>query len=354
MIVRTYHHLHPRLLHDWDGLSASSPYSHLYNSSLWFRACLSAFSYSRILIISVYNSGHLLALLPLVQGKKYGVDAWISPGNPYLDRSTLLVSSLDPSPITYLFEHLSKLGNFQLSELPQPLAETIARCYPSAAVISCSSGSLLPVTQPPFPFMKKEHLRRITSKINKAGTSLSFKVNHQHAVSLLPILINLENSSTKKARFQDILSRPELIHLLVELDHLDPHVFLVDIIYWENNPVCYQAGFNWGNIHSGFTMAYLPQYRHLMPGKLATYLLVEYLYKMGIKAIDMSRGENSFKNDLSSNHYKQYQVSFSVNRWVKKYWSAIDNIQLSLVGHSRLFEIARLSKNFIFRKLLAI
>lgn len=354
MKIRAYTKLTPQLLKEWRSLSASSSLSHFFNSPAWFLACLEAFQYSQILIIACYSGSQLVGLLPLVKGKKAGFPAFVSPGNQYFDRSSFLLKNLDLEVVRLMLGKLAQKGSFSLKELPEEFSVMASQSLRQAKVVPCSSGSFLPITSEPFPNMAHEHRRRIANKISKLGSALEFHAYGFHAIKQLPVLIGIENQSHKKALFKDILSDPGLGRLLRAIDRQNPRALLVDILYYGGVPICFQIGFNHKQVHSGFATAFHEGYRSLLPGKVSTYLLVKYLYTIGMSVIDMSRGESMFKKDLSSISYAQYEAFYSTSPVVMSYWQLVEFVKSILSRSAAIFEFARYSKNFLFRRILSI
>ena len=73
MQIIKYKKLAKELIDDWYRLWLRSKDAHFFNSPEWFKVNLKTYKYKRISIFALYKKGALVALLPLVQDKVFGI-----------------------------------------------------------------------------------------------------------------------------------------------------------------------------------------------------------------------------------------------------------------------------------------
>lgn len=349
LTVKQYKELSNALLKEWQELWDKSSLKNFFNSPLWFQASLETFSYKKPLLLACYRNETLVGILPLVFAEKYGVPAYTSPGNQYYDNSSFLLETYDSHVVETILKKLSEIGNFFLSEVSQPLTTISKLALPSLQVFKSSICPYSFLEPDPYRFLSKKNKRIIAKKFKDAEGNFTCKVYNQNAEEQLRTLLAIDAESSKKAEFKETFSDPLLTKLLKNINSLDPKALVVAILFYKEEPICYNYGFAYGKTYIGSGTAYKEAYRPYAPGRVLAYSLLPELLKMGITLLDFSRGYTRYKRDFAPYAYHQYTLFHSSNAIVMRRWAALESAKAFLEKHSTLFEVVRKAKKMILK-----
>ena len=348
--VRIYSGLTKELLSEWQHLWEISPFKRFFNTPLWFQAATKTFTYEKQAIIGCYEKGKLIGLLPLVLTEKYGVPTYSSPGNQYYDNSSLLLKENDIEIFKALLEKLSELGNFYLAEVEATMANMCGIQMPEVGIVKSSRCPYLILKPDPYRFLSKKNKRIIAKKFKDAEGNFSCKIYTENAQEQLKTLLNIDAESSKKADFKETFSDPLLEKLLENINELDNKVIVVALLFYKDEPICYNYGFIFDKTYIGSGTAYKESYRPFAPGRVLAYSLLPELVKMGLNILDFSRGYTRYKRDFAPYAYHQYTLFYAKNPVVMRRWKMLEFTKNFLEEHPALFEFVRKNKNRFLRK----
>jgi CelD/BcsL family acetyltransferase involved in cellulose biosynthesis len=339
------------LLHEWEILWKSSEYKHYFNSPVWFQASKRAFLTKDFVILTGYEKGQLVAVLPLVREKKYGMKVYKMPGGRYFDRSPLLLKSLDKDLLQSLFTAAKSIGSFYLSEIDRYMLDSIV---PWVTPVSSAETSVSPFwkLQPDaFRFLAWRHKKALLKKIAEEEGHFDLKVFTTESKEHLKTLMEIERDSSKAHDFKDTFSDTHLLDLYKGLDALAPGSVWFIILYYKGEPICYNYGFHYGDVYSCCGTSFKLAYRNFAPGLLLTYLALPKLIEMGINFFDFSRGISRYKRDFTPYSYQQYGIAYGANFFVHTWLLSWDTIRVWLEHHPKWYERVRVMKNKIWKNL---
>ncbi len=347
--MKVYTELTATLLHDWQQLWNKSPMKNFFNTPLWFKASIETFHYKELLLVTCYEGGVLQGILPLVLSEKYGVPAYVTPGNQYHDNSSLLLETINEQIVHALLEKVSEAGNFYLSEIRQDLTNSSLLTMSGVGIVKSSICPYLLLEPDPYRFISKKNKRIIAKKFKTAEDNLSFKIYTNNAEEQLRTLLAIDEESSKKAAFKETFSDPLLTKLLENINKLDRNSLVVAILFYKDEPICYNYGFIIDKTYIGSGTAYKEAWRHLAPGRLLAYLLLPELMKMGLTMLDFSRGYTRYKRDFAPYAYHQYALFYSSNPLIMHRWSGLESLKSFLEKHHALFEFVRKTKKMLIK-----
>ena len=336
-----------KLLSQWQELWQKSPYKNFFNSPTWFLACQKTFRPKNILILACFKDTKMVGILPLFESNKYFVKTYVCPGNQYLDNSSILLLDQNPDILTSLINELSKYGNFYLCELEQAIANIAHIFINKLGIVKSSICSYLPLTPDPHRYISKRNNKTILKILKNEQGNFRLKTTIGNMKGYMEAITQIESNSPKKAEHKDIFSDTLLRELYINLEKLNKKSFTINLLYYKNEPICYHYGFIYQDTYLDVNTAYKTTYRNLIPGKIAAFILLDKLVKMGIAIIDFSRGDNRFKREFTPYSYQQYSIFFSSNTLVMIWWKSLKRLKDEIEKRSYLFENARSIKQIL-------
>lgn len=350
--IDTYHQLENQLIKEWEEAWKKSDRAHIFNSPYWYQACVNSKKYKKLLILvcrSNENNGEILGMLPLVLSKKLGFTVYLSPGDKYLDKSTLFLANESERVRKALLTKLEEFGNYYLTEVSETDTALITKTLPRVGISQCSEGRYLPITGEPFKFVSRENVRRLRKRIRDNAEILNFKISLNNIADNIKIIKEIENESPKKNTYQDVFSDKFLEDLCLNIQNLHKNSLNFTFLYYKNEPICYKYGFITNNIYHYSNTAYKTNFKNLSPGRLLMFLTIDELFKRGIKLIDFSRGDTLFKRGFTPYTYRQYSIYHLDNIFVMSIWKFLYLAKNYLDKNDNLVELTRVSFNKIFK-----
>lgn len=338
-----------KLLKEWKTLWEESSRAHIYNSPAWFLACLETFKYPEMLVLSCYNESKLVAILPLVKTKKFGLKAYQSPGGNFLDKSTFLSADGFERSLTEIIEHLSSVGSFYLTEVENSLIGALPPSGQLCYVVESSVCPYLDLDPDPYRYISHDNKRKILRIIKREASGFKYSIKFGDVENQVGIMTKIESESQKRAQFKDIFSDGFLMNLYVNINNLIKDSFAVNILFYKDKPICYRYGFVTKNKFGACNTAYVLEYKDLAPGKVLAYFMLQGLLELGIKTVDFSRGSSAFKKEFTPFSYKQYSLFYSRNVMVLSWWKAINTLMSALQSNPQIYDIFRKIKNKVIR-----
>src|SRR3989344_6408779 len=111
MNISIHNTLSAPLKKEWRELWGKSPHSNIANSPEWFEAALQTYEYKCFRIIAANrDNGELVAVLPLVLEKRFGIGVFAPPAAEFADHCALLGNLNDKSIIKSVVSEMLTLG----------------------------------------------------------------------------------------------------------------------------------------------------------------------------------------------------------------------------------------------------
>lgn len=306
---------------EWLELWKKSKEKHFFNSPNFFQACREAFNIETYAIIFCYRNGALCGVLPLTEGKTFGVRALIAPGNSlnYIDKSPILADEYSENLINAILSSALRLGNLYLAELNESL-KPLARSQHFKNFITQASESpkiFLSEDTDVLRYMSGDQRRNLNRLLRQQKELISFRVE---GVEALEKVISVEKGSYRPHCNMAFFKDESSIRFLAAIEKFISGGLLIGILYAKNQPIATNLGFSNEKIFYGYHTAFLEQYRRIGPGKMALYFTLEHLKKKGFKEIDLLRGNSEIKRQFSGEIRVQYDAYLSKSRLVIVWW----------------------------------
>lgn len=334
--VNVFKHLDESLLKKWQKLWDESELSHFYNSPKWFGVVCKSFDVKEYLIIAVENNDQIEAIFPLIYEKRFGINTYCNPGGKFADKSPLLLKTRDQELIKHIVEKLTTLGNLYLEELSSDVAEMMVSYDKSLLKQKASISPYLSLKSDPFENMSSKNRGKMINRVKNNEKDLSYK-HFLGDPESLEIVFKVDEHSYKRQKGMSGLVKKKEREFYKSLLKENGKNFVVDVVYFKNNPFIYSIGFlHKKTFYAGIT-SYDKDYAYLSPGKILQYYLLNQLQKDKIEVFDFSRGQNSFKKDFTNLANIQYNILYSKNPLTIICWQIANKIYNGILESKLLY-----------------
>ena len=104
---------------EWEDLWRNSPSANMFNSPGWFAAASRAFTYEDKIVILIRESfnNNLVAVVPLVKTRIYGLSVFALPGSEFVDRFSFLADLTIVAVAREIVKALSEIGTVYITGL---------------------------------------------------------------------------------------------------------------------------------------------------------------------------------------------------------------------------------------------
>lgn len=329
-----------KFLATWERLWRRSYCAHFFNSPIWFDICLKTFSAKEFVIFVAKKQKEVQAIFPLIKDSHYLVTVLRSPGGKYLDRSTLLLKEKNKGVIVTLFEKIQECGNFYFAEVDEEIVGLLSLDKANLLILPSSLNPYLPIENNPFRFLSKKNLSKIRNRFEKNKRYLTF-INCRGSNKLLEKVFEIDAKSSKAKKGMQTFSDPYVRLLFKNMASISPKHFRLSVLFFKKTPFVFSLGVVYRKTFQAIQTAYLPEFKHLLPGKLLLYFLLHELKKEGIEVFDFSRGESTIKSEFTPLSRYQYNILYSKKKTIKIWWIVLYSLRRFIVDNQNLYTLAR-------------
>jgi len=330
-------------LRQWRLFWRNTKYSHLFNSPEWFVACLKTFKNRSFTIFISRNqkTGEIQTIVPLVSGSFLGFECLKSPGERFLDKSSIL-SNGKFEPFARILLEVKKEYPFLISEVSQDLISKLSetKILNSSFIESCLSF-YLPLETEPFRFLSKKQKSKIKNKFLRFRRKIRFlRITGSRALQYLSVAGKVERKSTKKDLGIKVLDDKLFINLVKNLVALGKKIDL-SLIYYDKEPFVFSIGFIDKKVYYALQTSFDKKYAHLSPGKLLLYFLLPELKRKGVKIFDFSRGENQLKKEFTKFRTQQFNIFYHPNPLINNSWKIALLARKTISSNRKFYEFIK-------------
>lgn len=350
LTVKIHKELGDKLKKDWQDLWLRSEKGHFFNSWSWFQACCDTESITDFQIVTCYEGKKLVALVPLVKSRLFGIRVLKNPGNKFFsEKSALLLDKKESQVIPILIKKLSELGNLYLFELDQDTVEILAESHPRILASVSAVNSYIRLENDPLRYLSKKQESKIRNKIAENRSDLQYQHHTNDLDKHLETVFEIENRSYKKMHKKDIFSKEINRGLFRSIAKHGKGFLAVDLVYYKGEPIVYNLGLNYKDRYLAFQTAYVRRYRKLSPGKILLSFMLRELQKQGKELFDFARGHNRLKQEFTPEFKLQYDIYLSKNKAVM-YWFKLINLARRIKAQVTKSEYSK-DGDYLFRQL---
>lgn len=324
------------LLERWQQLWNDSTDAHFFNSPQWFLSCRASFGLTTYTLVTVEKEGIMEGILPLVHETKFGLPVLCSPGERFVDKSSLLLRKNDPSLLSILISQLTQMGTFYLQEVSTQIADAIVQENKTIIKKTASTNYYLSLENDPLQHMSNKNRNKIRNKITKYQEHLSYKCFRGDPRGL-DLAFEMDKRSTKRKQGKSTFVRERERNFFKQLLKKNGQNVTVDILFYDNIPVIYGIGFASKKTFYACVTAYDDTYSFLSPGKMLHFYMFERLKADGKMLFDFSRGVTVLKKEFTPLYHTQYDLFYTQNVLLKLIWQTTNAAHTTILNNKLFY-----------------
>lgn len=308
-------------INEWNELWDRSPDAHFFNSPDYFLAFLHAFNPKQYRIIFCYDKKELIAVLPLIKSRRFGITVWACPDRPqnFLDRTAFLISEGASKHIKEITQCAKKLGNVFLADCSEYITKVFlvsSKCLLGESII-CPRTKIGDDTLSNMPAKQQ---RGMENRIKKNKQHLKFIYFHENLDCQLERIIEIEKNSPKTEKGITLFNHDDAKKLYRSIIETSPQNVAIGILYFDGLPVASIFGLISKNTFLNTHMAFRLDFGNLGPGKMLVYFTLEELRKNGTQIFDFSKGDGKLKREFTNEFPVQHNVYLPSNALAMIWW----------------------------------
>lgn len=338
MKIKVYKTIDKNLINEWLELWKKSPFANYTNSPHWFLSVHETFKNSNFVIIAIFQNNKLVSVGALWREKKYGVTIYtVSPGD-FVSGMPFLID-IENELITEAFiQQLSKLDIVYLSNIPEDFISLLKIYTQNFDAIYQSVNYYLPITKEQNGLVKLNKRNKLIHQIKNNSEKFTIHKHDGTTLKYLDKVFLLDELSSKQGKGYNTFDTKIIKEFYKILAKNFNKQFLVNILYFNKNPIAYEIGFFIGNSYFGSQTAYNLEYKQFSPGKVIFVKVVDYLASKDITMWDMGSGESSVKQLVTEKKRTLYQVVLSQNKSIRLFYITIDKLKIFSYEKSKKYK----------------
>lgn len=277
------------------------------NSPGWFEAACKAFQYEKKCVIAAYDMTHtnLVAVVPLVKVRLYGIHAYAAPGLDFVTHAAILGDLRDNALRQELIATMEKLGTIHLKGLMGEDAYGLAQSSNNVSLFPSDRESVIDFAYGPFGEFPKRQLRVLRNRIKRSPEPMGAPVA-ANPVEALQTCFDIDQASVKHQKGKGVFWRDGNRAFYTLLAEKYPSRICITILLYGSKPIAYDMCFHYKDTYIGSQKAYLPEYAYYKPGYFIFITFIEEVSRHGPVHISLGGGYDQFKHEFT----KQSRVLF--------------------------------------------
>ncbi len=319
-----------------------------YNSPEWFISALKVFEAKDYLVFTVSKDSEVKLILPLIGKKFLGRKIYMSPGEKFLDKTTILLKDKDFDVLKAVFKKLANFGNFYLSEVDDWVKEEFEETRIGGKTFISSESFYLPLEEA-FEFLSKKQKSKIKNKYIKNKKRLTFlRLRGEKIINRIDDILKIDYLSSKREKSRETFSDKNSIRLLEIISkHSKESKPDLSILYFDRFPVVFSFGvISDGVYHAKYT-SFVKKFAFLSPGKLLLYMLLPKLRAEGVKIFDFSRGDSTLKKEFTPYFEKYYDIFYSKDKFLALLLPNLILLKDFIIGHEKLYQFLLFIRRYV-------
>ncbi len=331
-----YEKLDDALLAEWQQLWERADGAHSFNSPSWFLACQEYYPSGSCKAIFIRDKDGLAAVLSLREEFRYGVAVQCFPGGKHLGKAALLVKNqAGRNLFTVLASLLFSLKNFYLSELDEALALEIKKKNPGLIFRQSSINRYFSLRGDPLAKLPRKRQKKIFKQMEKFKDKLSFKCFE--GSEGLNVAFEIDQRSSKREKGMATFVNAADREFYGKIAKNFGKNFLVCTLLFGGFPIAFEMGFIHKKIFYSCNTAYDKSFGNLSPRKILLYHSAPRLKKDGFEIFDFARGDTALKREFAELSYRQFDLFYAQNFFVRFWWRLTASLREKLVGNKYFY-----------------
>jgi CelD/BcsL family acetyltransferase involved in cellulose biosynthesis len=310
----------------WRALWEHAATANIFNSYEWFLACTTEAGAPPSAVYACYDGAELVALLPIVFVRCYGIRTASSLAGKYSIDTPFLVARYDDELFAHFFSAILAVENLHLVRMDARSTEFLHRLFPGALFPLMSVNPYLTLQDAPLRYVSKSNQRAMRRVMKKIAWPIRLVVysSGDDLDGLLEEMFLIDQRSGKAQRARDIFSDERTRDFYRNIVKNCRQFIQIALLYFGDTPVAYSFGFVNRGVLFGYQTSHLSQYRKWYPGKILLMRLLEASSGALIGRIEFGGGISSYKQEFTPEYYFQYDLYHSRNPLVRAWWRLIN------------------------------
>src|SRR3989344_5730682 len=314
-----YKKIESKLLQDWVYLWENSPYANYVNSPYWFLSVMENFKYKDYVIICVYKSNHLAALVALIKEKKYCVDFYTVPPGDFVCGTPFLVDPKDAKIMRVLVKKLLETGNIFIDNVPEDIIACLKKNTSEIDFASYSLNYYMSLHKDETGQVFIRNKKKLMRRAHDIEEKLKLKSFNGENPDILKIAFAIDQESRKKTRGYNAFSCEDTKGFYGSLAKHFKKNLLINILYNGNKPIAYEMGFVVGSTFFCSQISSLKEYDRYSLGRVLLIKLFEDLVTKNVNTIDFGSGDDHVKKSFTKEYRALYKVIISKKIVIRNY-----------------------------------
>ncbi len=336
MKIIRYTNLENNLLNDWLDLWKRSKFANYANGPQWFISVLETFHYANFIILAIYEEDTLLGIASLIKEKKVGVAVYTLPPGDFVLGIPFLIDYQNKKIMEELLNQLLQTGTIVLDNISEQYLTELKK-YTSEIEYTQNSINY-------FMYFNKDEkgnvLIRKKNKLLKPARNIEKKLsmkffNGETSGDILDIVFSIDGKGRRETRGYSAFSSKLTRNFYLSLAKRLKNNLLINILYFEQEPIAYEIGFLLGTTYIGSQIASLKAYDNYSILRVFLVKLIDYLNSIHVEKLDFGSGDAAIKRSFSKEYRKLYRVVISQNSAARFY------LKIIYILRHNLFELLK-------------
>jgi CelD/BcsL family acetyltransferase involved in cellulose biosynthesis len=324
-----------KIIDDWQSLWERSSAANYTNSPLWFQSVMEMFKFKKFVIIAIYDEEKLVAAGALVRKKKYGVDFFTAAPEDFVCGIPFLIDINDTTVISEFTKQLATLGNIFLTNIPEEFLTELQKYTIKINAVCQAPNYYLPVKKDFNGFAELNKRNKLLHQVRNIGDKFTLRTFEGTSNEGLNTVFSLDQQSSKQGKGYNTFDSDSIREFYKVLGKNFKKHLLINIMYFENEPIAYEIGFFINNNYFGSQTAYNSDYRQYSPGKVIFVRLVDFLASRNAQMWDLGSGESLVKQMVTDKKRELYQITITQSIFVRSYSKKIEKLKIGIFNQSR-------------------
>lgn len=325
--MKYYRTVTSELIAEWDEAWNQSENATVFNSYWWFELCLRAEKITNFEIAVCYRRGELVAIVPLLKSRCYGVPVMTTLGYKYCVDTPFLLVDTSTEVVEFFFTALLAKYALYLTTIDESIATVLKTSFPTLFLSLMSVNPYIQLGEgDPLRYVSSSNKRSIRKVLRAHGSDFTFQEHTADTSDLgaeFEKLVSIEQHSSKKANHKDIFSDTHTLSFYKHMVKYGKQFVRIYVLLYKETPIVYGLCLTDGKKMIGYQTSYLLEYRSLSPGKILLQNVLNDLNE-SFEIFDFGGGISTYKQEYTPNYFFQYNLYYSNNIFIVLWWKSIN------------------------------
>lgn len=323
--IKTFYEIDQNLIKEWESLWINAVNATIFNSYPWFKATSKTKQLHKCVIYLCYQNDELVAILPLVEEKRFGIKVLTTHLGSYISDEAILLKEYNAQLLKELIVEISKDNNLYLTRVSSTNVQDLKNIFPQIFFSVIGVNPIINLKGDPLSSFSKSSRKKLESILKKAGDMMVLRTfsEDDNLNELLKVMIDIDTNSGKQRNSRDIFTKEEEKRFFANLINYCRKYIEISILYYNDKPIAYTFNLKGGKVYFGYQTSYLFEYRKLSPGKLVLMKSLKEIAHSGYNLLDCGEGLSAFKQEFTKDYKLKYDLHYSRNSLVMFWWKSI-------------------------------